>query len=110
MPTIASNTTSQRSAPWFGKKTKNTMLSCAFLLSGLNACPIGLVVSHLNSTIFSKISDNLNLTRPATSVGSHAKELRSDKLHLPLVAYSTGVLWDNEVKQVEEILWRRRED
>ena len=110
MPTMASKTISQRSAPGFGKKTKNTMLSCAFLLSGLNVCPIGLVVLHLYSTIFSKISDNFNLTRPATSLASHAKELRSDKLHLPLLAYSTGVLGDNEVKQVEEILWRRRGD
>ena len=42
------------------------------------------------------------MTRPATFVASTAEELRSNELHHPLFAGLTGVLRDNEVKQVEE--------
>ena len=41
-------------------------------------------------------------------MASLAEELRSNEVHHPLLAGFTGVLRNNEVKQVEEILWRRR--
>ena len=61
------------------RKKKNTMQRAIIWL---------VVFTYIPHSRFLVICYKLNLNRPATSMDSHAEELRSDKLYLPLLPHA----------------------